>query len=85
MTAATNLVLDRRGAKEKAAGGRADIGDLLEDGPDGGAEWRFSITCNARTAARATVLRRVRAELHPPPVPVIPYRSCRIGYRRAFS
>ena len=34
---------------------------------DGGAEWRFPITCNARTAARATVLRRVRAKLHPPP------------------
>jgi len=71
--------------KEKAAGGRMDIGDLLEDGADGDAEWRFPIRCNARTAARATVLRRVRAELHPPPVPVIRYRSCRIGYWRAFS
>ena len=53
--------------RKKAAGGRVDIGDLLEDGADGGAEWRFPITCNARTAARATVLRRVRAELHPSP------------------
>jgi hypothetical protein len=38
--------------KEKAAGDRVDLGDLLEDGADGGAEWRFPIMCNARAAAR---------------------------------
>ena len=70
--------------KEKAAGGRADVGDSLEDGADGGAEWRFSITCNARSAALATVLGAYE-RVHPPPVPVIRYRSCGIGYWRAFS